>query len=119
AVANAVPAVADEADLVTRAPNGAGVREVISNQLLRDFEEYRPHLLTRTIELGTAGDGTPVGYPILGPSLLITGPSGSGKSTLTGRFAERLVQHAPELAAVPPDGDDRPRAGDEGSPLLA
>jgi hypothetical protein len=26
AVANAVPALAEEADLVTRAPNGAGVR---------------------------------------------------------------------------------------------
>src|SRR5207249_81410 len=77
AVANAVPAVADAADLVTQAPNGAGVRELIDGPLLRDFEEYRPHLLERTIELGTAEDGTPLTYPVLGPNLLITGASGS------------------------------------------
>ena len=119
AVANAVPAVADAADLVTQAPNGAGVREVVDGQLLHDFAEYRPYLLERTIELGTAPDGTPLAYPVLGPNLLITGASGSGKSTLTGLFVERLVQHEYVIALLDPEGDYRTLAEHEGIVMLA
>jgi hypothetical protein len=114
AVANAVPALVDEADLVTHAPNGAGVRELIDGPLLDDFKVYRPYLLERVIELGTAEDGTPVAYPVLGPNLFITGVSGSGKSTLTGVFVERLVQRNYIICLLDPEGDYRSLTDQEG-----
>jgi hypothetical protein len=118
AVANAVPSLADAADLVTRAPNGAGVCELIDAHLLHDLEEYRPHLLERVIELGTTEDGAAVGYPVLGPNLLITGASGSGKSTLTGVFVERLVWQEYVICLLDPEGDYRTLADHEGIVVL-
>jgi hypothetical protein len=41
AVGNAVPSLAAEADLVTRAPNGAGVREFVEEWLLAGREPFR------------------------------------------------------------------------------
>ena len=118
AVANAIPSLTEAADLVTRAPNGAGVRELIEGPLANDLEEYRPHLLQRTIELGTADDGTPVSYPVRGPNLLITGASGSGKSTLTGVFVERLVRAEYVICLLDPEGDYRTLAEHEGVVVL-
>jgi len=118
AVANAIPALAEVADLVTRAPNGAGVCELIDGPLANDLEEYRPHLLERTIELGTADDGARVTYPVRGPNLLITGASGSGKSTLTGVFVERLVREEYVFCLLDPEGDYRTLAEHEGVVVL-
>ncbi len=118
AVANAVPALAEAADLVTRAPNGAGVRELIDGPLRDDLDAYHPHLLERVVELGTAVDGTPVTYPVLGPNLLVTGLSGSGKSTLTGVFVERLVRAEYVVCLLDPEGDYRPLAEHEGIVVL-
>jgi len=118
AVANAVPALAEVADLVTRSPDGAGVRELIDGPLLADLEEYRPHLLDRAIVLGTAEDGTPLTYPVLGPNLLVTGASGSGKSTLTGVFVERLVHEDYVICLLDPEGDHRTLAEHEGIVIL-
>jgi hydroxymethylpyrimidine pyrophosphatase-like HAD family hydrolase len=114
ALANAVPALRETADLVTKAPNGAGVRELIDGPLRDDLEAYRPHLLERTIELGTDDTGAPVWYPVLGPSLLITGASGSGKSTLTGVLVERLVRRDYVVCLLDPEGDYRTLAEHEG-----
>ena len=118
AVANAVPALADAADLVTKAPDGAGVRELVDGPLRDDLQAYRPHLLERVIELGTAEDGTPVAYPVLGPNILITGASGSGKSTLTGVFVERLVREEYVVCLLDPEGDYRTLAEHEGIIVL-
>jgi hydroxymethylpyrimidine pyrophosphatase-like HAD family hydrolase len=119
AVANAVPSLADEADLVTQSPDGAGIRELIDGPLATDFEEYRPHLLGRTIELGREEDGTAVTYPVRGPNVLITGASGSGKSTLTGLFVERLVREDYVICLLDPEGDYRTLADHEGVVVLA
>jgi hydroxymethylpyrimidine pyrophosphatase-like HAD family hydrolase len=117
AVANAVPALAAKADLVTQAPNGEGVRELIYGSLLDDMAEYQPRLLSRAIELGAA-DGQPVTYPIYGPNLLITGTSGSGKSTLTGVFVERLVSRGYAICLLDPEGDYQTLATHEGIVVL-
>ncbi len=114
AVGNAVPALRETVDLVTRAPNGAGVRELVDGPLRDDLEAYRPHLLERAIELGTDERGAPLRYPVLGPSLLITGASGSGKSTLTGVFVERLVRRDYVICLLDPQGDSRTLAEHEG-----
>ena len=115
AVGNAVPSLASEADLVTRAPNGAGVREFVEEWLLAGREPFRP----RSIAVGTGADGTPVTLPVRGPNLLVTGASGSGKSTLAGVFVERLVREKYVVCLLDPEGDYRPLAEQEGIVVLA
>ena len=115
AVGNAVPSLAAEADLVTHAANGAGVREFVEQWLLAGREPFRP----RTIAVGAAADGTPVALPVRGPNLLVTGASGSGKSTLAGVFVERLVREKYVVCLLDPEGDYRPLAEQEGIVVLA
>jgi hydroxymethylpyrimidine pyrophosphatase-like HAD family hydrolase len=118
AVANAVPALAEEADFVTAAPNGAGVCELIAGPLAADFESLRNRKRPAAIVLGTTDDGTAVSYPAFGPSLLITGTSGSGKSTLAGVFVERLVREDYVICLLDPEGDFSTLAEQEGIVVL-
>jgi hydroxymethylpyrimidine pyrophosphatase-like HAD family hydrolase len=119
AVANAVPALADAADLVTRSPNGAGVRELIAGPLANDFAAYLPHLLERTILLGEADDGTPVAHPARGGNLLVTGASAGETSAVAAGFVERLVQQDYVVCVLDPEGDCRTLAGHEGVVVIA
>ncbi len=119
AVANAVPSLAAEADLVTAQPNGTGVREVIDGPLLNDLEEHRSRLWARTIEIGRRDDGTAVAYPVFGANLLITGTPGSGTSTLTGVFVERLVREDYVICLIDPEGDHRTLAERAGILMLS
>jgi len=115
AVGNAIPSLIAEADLVTRAANGAGVREFVDSWLLAGQEPFRP----RSIPVGVEDDGTPVTLPVRGPNLLVTGASGSGKSTLAGVFVERLVHDKYVVCLLDPEGDYRPLAEQEGIVVLA
>jgi hydroxymethylpyrimidine pyrophosphatase-like HAD family hydrolase len=114
AVANAVPALAEEADFVTTRANGAGVREMIDGPLAADFDALRNRRRVPSIELGTTDEGAPVTFPAFGPNLLITGPSGSGKSTLAGLFVERLVRQDYVICLFDPEGDYHTLAEHEG-----
>jgi hydroxymethylpyrimidine pyrophosphatase-like HAD family hydrolase len=114
AVANAVPALAAAADMVTQARNGEGVRELVAKLADSDLEKERTRLWGRTIELGRREDGSSFCYPVFGPNLLITGTSGSGKSTLTGVFVERLVRNEYVICLFDPEGDYRTLAEHEG-----
>jgi hydroxymethylpyrimidine pyrophosphatase-like HAD family hydrolase len=107
AVADAVPALRERADYVTRAPAAAGVVEFIEEHLLRDLVDIVPGLARHRLTLGERGDGTPVTVPSHGTSLLIVGPSGSGKSTLTGVLAERVLEAGRSLVLIDPEGDYR------------
>jgi hypothetical protein len=119
APANAVPALAAEVDVVTRAANGAGVCEFVDGTLLGDPELLRAALMKRTVELGVTREGEAVRYPVFGPNLLITGSSGSGKSTLTGLFVERLVRDEYVICLHDPEGDHGTLAEQEGVVVLA
>jgi hydroxymethylpyrimidine pyrophosphatase-like HAD family hydrolase len=119
AVANAVPALAEHADLVTSAPNGEGVRELVEGPLAGDLEAFRARLLARRIVLGTRTDGEPFEYSPYGPNLLITGSSGTGKSTLTGVFVERLAREDYVFCLFDPEGDYRTLADQEGVVVLS
>jgi hydroxymethylpyrimidine pyrophosphatase-like HAD family hydrolase len=119
AVANAVPALQALADLVTEAPNGAGVRELVEGPLARDLEPFRARLLERRIVLGTREDGIEFTYPVFGPNVLITGSSGTGKSTLTGVFVERLARREYVMCLFDPEGDFRTLAHHEGIVALS
>jgi hydroxymethylpyrimidine pyrophosphatase-like HAD family hydrolase len=119
AVANAVPALAEAADLVTRAPNGAGVRELVDALLANDLDEHAARELDRAIELGRADDGTSVTHPGRGPNVLVTGATGDGTSALAAIFVERLVREDWVVCLLDPAGTHRNLAEREGLAVLA
>jgi hydroxymethylpyrimidine pyrophosphatase-like HAD family hydrolase len=105
AVADAVPALRERADHVTRAAGPAGVVEFIDEHLLADAAALVPRLRRHHLEIGQGPDGTPVTLPAHGTRLLIVGPSASGKSTLTGVLVERLMAAGRSLCLLDPEGD--------------
>src|SRR5205085_419199 len=91
AVANALPALKDRADVVTPGDHGAGVAELI-DELLADDLARRDGLLTRHhVLLGTGPDGAEARLPPYGTALLVAGSSGGGKTTLVTGLLERLA----------------------------
>jgi hydroxymethylpyrimidine pyrophosphatase-like HAD family hydrolase len=107
AVADAVPALRERADYVTRAPSAAGVVEFIEEHLLHDLVDLIPRLARHDLPLGEQANGEPVTVAAHGARLLIVGPSGSGKSTLTGVLAERILEGGRSLLLLDPEGDYR------------
>jgi HAD superfamily hydrolase (TIGR01484 family) len=107
AVADAVPALRERADYVTRAPGPRGAVEFIEEHLLRDVVDIVPRLTRHHLALGERADGTPVTIAAHGTRLLVVGPSATGKSTLTGVLAERVLESGRSLVLLDPEGDYR------------
>ena len=105
AVADAIPALRERADYVTRAPSTAGVVEFIEEHVLNDLVTLMPRLARHRLPLGEAADGTPVTIAAHGTTLLIVGPSATGKSTLTGVLVERLLDSGRSVLLFDPEGD--------------
>jgi hydroxymethylpyrimidine pyrophosphatase-like HAD family hydrolase len=118
AVADAIPALRERADYVTRARNGQGVIELIEEHVLDDLGGLVPGLTRHHLPLGHATDGTPVSLPAHRASVLIAGPSESGKSTLTGLLVERIVRAGRSLCLFDPEGDHQGLAELENSVVL-
>lgn len=122
AVANALPALQEAADIVTRGSRDAGVRELI-DELLTDDLAHRAGLSARhRIPLGRTEDDAVLSFDPLVTSLLVTGRSGSGKSTAAKAVLERLVEKDYSFCVVDPEGDylDAPHAvvvGTQKNPL--
>ncbi len=105
AVANALPALKERADIVTAGDHGKGVTELIDSLVGNDLAEYELRLTRHHLEVGTDADGQTVKVPPYGPSLMIAGPSGSGKSTTASTLLERLVERKYQFCLVDPEGD--------------
>jgi HAD superfamily hydrolase (TIGR01484 family) len=124
AVANALPAVKEIADVVTNGDHGAGVAELIDEMIRTDLggrdERLARHQLaigTRVAEKGSEPasatgqpggarhDAVPVKVPPYGPGLLIAGPSASGKSTVATGFMEGLAEQKYQFCVIDPEGD--------------
>jgi len=105
AVANAIPALKERADHVTRAQDGQGVIEFIDEHLVNDCMELIPRLPRHRLPIGETAAGEPVALPAHGTRLLIVGPSGSGKTTLTGALVERIVDTGRSALLIDPEGD--------------
>lgn len=104
AVANALPALKDKADLVTAGDHGTGVAELIDQLVASDLAELAPRLARHWIELGTL-DGAAITIDPYAASIMVCGTSGSGKSTLTTGLLERLGGAGYQFAIVDPEGD--------------
>jgi len=105
AVANALPAVRDRADVVTEAARGDGVVELVEHLIEDDLAGLDERLRRHDIRIGTRGDDEPVTLRPYRTNVLITGPSGSGKSTLTTGLVEHLATQTYQFVLIDPEGD--------------
>jgi HAD superfamily hydrolase (TIGR01484 family) len=105
AVANALPALKERADFVTKASRGAGVEELIDKLLSDDLADLRPYLKRHQIALGTEASGEEFRLEPYGTRLVVAGPSGSGKSTFVCALVERLIENEYQVCVIDPEGD--------------
>src|SRR5205814_213610 len=105
AVANALPALAARADLVTAADHGRGVEELAERLLRDDLAELGPRLARHDLVLGVSDAGAEVRVPVYGTPLLVAGPSGAGKSTLVTALLEPLADAGYQFCLLDPEGD--------------
>jgi energy-coupling factor transporter ATP-binding protein EcfA2 len=102
AVANALPALKDKADLVMTRNHGTGVAELIDQLVASDLAEASLH--RHHIEIGMV-DQRPISFDPYSTNIMVCGPSGSGKSTLTTGLLERLCKAGYQFAIIDPEGD--------------
>jgi HAD superfamily hydrolase (TIGR01484 family) len=110
AVANALAAVKDTADMATSADHGDGVIQLIEAILEDDLASYEHKLARHHLVLGEA-DELQVRIPSYGRTVLVCGPSASGKSTLTTRLVEALDEQKYQFCLFDPEGDYENFAG--------
>jgi HAD superfamily hydrolase (TIGR01484 family) len=105
AVANALPAVKDRADIVTRSDHGAGVVELIEEMLKNDLADRAAQLSRHHILLGHDEADEPVRLSPYAISALIVGTSGGGKSSVATGLIERLQAQGYNYCIIDPEGD--------------
>jgi hydroxymethylpyrimidine pyrophosphatase-like HAD family hydrolase len=105
AVANAVPMLKERADLVTEAPRGEGVTQLIDRLIASDLADLSRALARHEVLLGRDSGGADVRLSPYGHNVLLAGPSGVGKSTLTNGLLERLSDRGYQFCLVDPEGD--------------
>lgn len=105
AVANALPALKERADVVTAKARGEGVEEIIEQLLADDLRSLQPLLKRHDILLGRTEDDHDFCLPPYGTRVVVTGPSGGGKSTVVTALVERLIQKQYQVCVIDPEGD--------------
>lgn len=103
AVANALPKVKEESDLVLDAPRGAGVIDLIARITAHDGALLP--VARHGLRLGETGDGTEVLIPTQTGSVLIAGKSAVGKSTIATALTEEMTAKALQFVILDPEGD--------------
>ncbi|MCE9564960.1 MAG: HAD-IIB family hydrolase [Planctomycetes bacterium] len=104
AVANALPAVKETADIVMNGKRGAGVTELIDKLIADDLSDLKT-LARHRIAIGETDDKTELRLDPAGAGVLVSGTSGSGKSTLTTSIMERLADAGYQVLVIDPEGD--------------
>lgn len=103
AVANAVESLKRRADIVTLAPAGKGVIEILRGDVLAGRSHVHPERWQ--ISLGTYLDATPATIPASQVNILVTGGTRAGKSFLAGLIAEQLIRLAYAVVVIDVEGD--------------
>jgi energy-coupling factor transporter ATP-binding protein EcfA2 len=119
AVANALPAVKESADIRLSGDHGAGVIELVELICREDARIIPPE--RHGILIGEEQDKTKVYLESHRGSVLIAGSSGIGKSTLATALTEGMVEKQLEFCIFDPEGDynelaDAVSIGDAESP---
>jgi hydroxymethylpyrimidine pyrophosphatase-like HAD family hydrolase len=115
AVANALPALKETADLVTAGDHGDGVVELIDRLVADDLAGVADHKRRHDLLLGSRADGGEERLRAYGVNVLVAGTSGSGKSTLSTGLLERLAEAGYQFVIIDPEGD---YSGLEGAVVL-
>ena len=102
AVANALPALKDRADLVLSRDHGPGVTELIEHVIDNDLADVQ--LFRHRIPFAKHGDDE-ISFDPYASTMLVCGTSGSGKSTLTTSIIEKLCSAGYQFAIIDPEGD--------------
>ena len=103
AVANALDAVKETADVVTAGARGAGVVEIV-DRLLGKTEPVEPPARHR-LPLGQDNAGEPVALRADVEGVLIAGSSGIGKSTIATALLEQAAERGFQFCIADPEGD--------------
>jgi len=111
AVANALPAIKDHADLITNGDHGAGVVELIDDIIRTDLSRSENRLTRHHLVLGHDLQNHSVHLPPYAPNVLIAGPSGSGKSSAAASLLDRLSEKKYQFCIIDPEGDYQSLAG--------
>lgn len=104
AVANALPAVKEAADLVIGKARGAGVVELIERLIANDLSDLKT-LSRHHIPIGETDDKSEFTLDPSGHGVLVAGTSGSGKSTITTSIMEGLADAGYQVLVIDPEGD--------------
>ncbi|HUB66839.1 MAG TPA: HAD-IIB family hydrolase [Candidatus Methylacidiphilales bacterium] len=105
AVSNALPALMEKADLVTKGDHGRGVVELIDGLLENDLYHLAEKLKRHDLMMGKLRDESPMNVPAYGTGILIAGTSGGGKSTLAATVIEQLLAKRYQFCIIDPEGD--------------
>ncbi len=112
AVANALPSLKEEADLVLEKPRGEGVTNLMEFLIADDLAQFDANLQRHSISLGQKLDeaASSTGDRDLwisprGATLLVAGPSASGKSTMIAGILEQFVDKEYQFCLIDPEGD--------------
>ncbi|HVZ70809.1 MAG TPA: HAD-IIB family hydrolase [Polyangia bacterium] len=106
AVANALPALRERADLLTLGDHGAGVAELCDRLCATDLAELGGTLQRHDLPLGSdVATGEEIHLPAFGAALLVAGTSGGGKSTAVTGLVEHLAERGYQHVIIDPEGD--------------
>ncbi|MBV9858635.1 MAG: HAD-IIB family hydrolase [Alphaproteobacteria bacterium] len=105
AVANALPMVKQDAELVTNGARGAGVVELIEKLVVSDLLEIGADTERQNVVLARDPGGEPIELHAQAGGLLIAGSSGGGKSTVATGLLERVAERGFQFCVIDPEGD--------------
>lgn len=105
AVSNALPALKETADFLTRADHGAGVAELIGHLLADDLQAAHATLIRHRVLLGLDDAAADRRIDPVSSGVMVFGTSGSGKSTLTTGLLERFAAAGYQFVIIDPEGD--------------
>ena len=103
AVANALPAVMDTADVTLRADHGDGVAELIDRLIADDCRRLEKRLSRRTLVLGRSG-GADAPIETHDQTVLVCGPSATARCGATTRLLETLLAEQYQFCLVDSEG---------------
>jgi hydroxymethylpyrimidine pyrophosphatase-like HAD family hydrolase len=110
AVAGALPAIREAADIQLRADAGAGVRELCAELVERDLKATRSPA-SQQLEFGVDERKMSVTLEPYDGCILVCGASASGKSTVARRVVESLLERSYQLCIIDPEGDYEEQPG--------
>ncbi|MCP3143815.1 HAD hydrolase family protein [Pyxidicoccus xibeiensis] len=105
AVANALPALKEQAAFTTRGSAGAAVVELVEELVQHDLQATEAWTPREVLTLGYDPAGERVGIPAYGQNLLVVGPRGGEGASYVRGFLARLVQRRYQPCVIDCIGD--------------